>query len=147
MKKKNKPPGTRVTRIVEGAEDTHFRSFFEGFYAKKSVEAQKQDMEKLAAEKREVVDELLNKLGKNYKVNVYLCKDDDPKGNEIPQDEHGHFYQGNVYVIDVQGDHRYCIQWFGPRTNQSDVAKYRNYVDILTDYTHASSEISRVTCQ
>jgi hypothetical protein len=30
--------------------------------------------------------------------------------------------------------------------NQGEVAKYRSYVDILTDYTHASSEISRVTC-
>ena len=38
LKKKNKPPGTRVTRLVEGAEDTHFRSFFDGFYAKKKEE-------------------------------------------------------------------------------------------------------------
>jgi hypothetical protein len=39
LKKKNKPPGTRVTRIVEGAEDTHFRSFFDGFYTKKKAAA------------------------------------------------------------------------------------------------------------
>jgi hypothetical protein len=58
-------------------------------------------MEKLAQSRRDVVDELLNKLGNNYTVNVYLCKDEDPKANEIPKDEHGHFYQGNVYVIDV----------------------------------------------
>lgn len=32
LKKKNKPKGTRVTRIVEKGEDSHFKSFFEGFY-------------------------------------------------------------------------------------------------------------------
>lgn len=32
MKAHNKPPGTRVTRIVENAEDTLFKSFFDGFY-------------------------------------------------------------------------------------------------------------------
>ena len=41
---------------------------------------------------------------------------------------------------------RYCIQWFGPRMNQGEVAEQREYVDILTDYTHASHEIKRVTC-
>lgn len=66
-------------------------------------------MDRLAQEKREVVSELLTSLG-NYSVKVYLCKDKDPKANEIPADEHGHFYKGNVYVIDVQGQsHRYCI--------------------------------------
>lgn len=29
---KNKPKGTRVTRIVENGEDYHFKSFFDGFY-------------------------------------------------------------------------------------------------------------------
>lgn len=48
-----------MTRIVEGAEDTHFRSFFEGFYALKQAEIKQQDMDKLAAEKRDVVDKLL----------------------------------------------------------------------------------------
>jgi len=38
LKEKKKPPGTRVTRIVEGAEDTEFRSFFDGFYARKPAD-------------------------------------------------------------------------------------------------------------
>ena len=29
--KKNKPKGTRVTRITEKSEDMHFKSFFEGW--------------------------------------------------------------------------------------------------------------------
>jgi hypothetical protein len=32
MKAHNKPKGTRVTRIVENAEDSLFKSFFDGFY-------------------------------------------------------------------------------------------------------------------
>jgi len=38
LKERKKPAGTRVVRIVEGAEDTHFRSFFDGYYAKKAAE-------------------------------------------------------------------------------------------------------------
>jgi len=59
-------------------------------------------MDRLAAEKREVVNKLFTNLG-NYTVKVYICINKDPFGNEIPADEHGHFYQGNVYVIDVTG--------------------------------------------
>lgn len=32
LKAHNKPKGTRVTRIVEKAEDSLFKSFFDGFY-------------------------------------------------------------------------------------------------------------------
>jgi len=29
---KGKPKNTRISRIPEGAEDAHFKSFFNGFY-------------------------------------------------------------------------------------------------------------------
>lgn len=38
LKEKNKPKGTRVTRVVENAEDTIFKSFFNGFYPILKVE-------------------------------------------------------------------------------------------------------------
>jgi hypothetical protein len=38
VKSHNKPKGTRVSRIVENAEDTHFKSFFNGFYPILKVE-------------------------------------------------------------------------------------------------------------
>lgn len=38
VKSHNKPKGTRVVRIVENAEDTHFKSFFNGFYPILKVE-------------------------------------------------------------------------------------------------------------
>jgi hypothetical protein len=51
----------------------------------------------------------------------------------IPEDEYGHFYQNNVYIIDVKGSkHRYIIQWFGPRLSSDLVSKHRSYMDLLT---------------
>jgi hypothetical protein len=38
VQKHNKPKGTRVSRIVENAEDVHFKSFFNGFYPILKVE-------------------------------------------------------------------------------------------------------------
>jgi len=32
IEEKGKPKNTKVSRIPEGAEDTHFKSFFNGFY-------------------------------------------------------------------------------------------------------------------
>ena len=118
VKANKKPKGTRVTRIVEGAEDVHFKSFFNDFYPILKVEhgasmgidtsiTANQDMDKLATQKRENVENLLNKLGK-YTVKVYLIGGDAPV--EIPEAEYGHFYQNNVYMIDIKGDqHRYII--------------------------------------
>jgi cytochrome oxidase assembly protein ShyY1 len=71
----------------------------------------------LSNKKREAVDALLTQLG-DYKVEVYLCPDEDGRedGILIPESEHGHFFQGSVYTIDIKGSkHRYLIQWFGPR--------------------------------
>lgn len=86
MKAHNKPKGTRVTRIVENAEDSLFKSFFDGFYPiidrphggslgyDTSVTAN-QDMSKVANQKREAVKALLTKLGPQYSIHVYLCRD------------------------------------------------------------------------
>jgi len=153
VKQHNKPKGTRVSRIVENAEDVHFKSYFNGFYPIMKKETggqlgfnmnvtQHQDMEKLANGKRKEVENLMTKLGK-YTVKVYLCLDGQPK--EIPEADHGHFFQDNVYVIDVKGDHRYLIQWFGPRMAGDKQSEYREYMSILTDHVFNPSEITRVS--
>jgi len=49
-------------------------------------------MDILAAKKREVVASLLSEIGSPAKVDVYLCKDNDPKANILPESEHGHFF-------------------------------------------------------
>lgn len=67
-----------------------------------------QDMDKLANERKAISDKLLSKLGNLKSVDVYLCKDD--KLTPIPAEEHGHFFQDDVYLIDLKGDqHRYLI--------------------------------------
>ena len=89
MKEKNKPKGTRVTRLVEGAEDTHFKSYFEGFYRSRATEIPQQDLDALVAKKRAVVDDMLNTIGE-YTLKVYICKNGEPV--PIPESEYGHFF-------------------------------------------------------
>jgi len=154
VKAHNKPKGTRVMRIVEKAEDAYFKSFFNGFYpiAKNDFGAnagfssdvtQNQDIGGVANKKRAAVKQLLNKLGK-YTVKVYLCKDG--KNIELPEEEHGHFFQDEVYAVDVKGQyHRYIIQWFGPRLPSDQVSEYRSYLAELTDHQFIPSEITRTS--
>ena len=118
VKQHNKPKGTRVSRVVENAEDVHFKSFFNGFYPILKVEhggslgydtsiTANQDMDKFAKAERKMVENLMTQLG-DYTVKVYLNLDG--KNIEIPEAEHGHFYQDNVYTIDVKGSkHRYIV--------------------------------------
>ena len=85
VKAHSKPEGTRVSRVCENCEDTHFKSFFNGFYPIAQVDhgglfmdsttSANQDMAKLATEKRKNVDALMTKLGGEPTVKVYLCKD------------------------------------------------------------------------
>lgn len=140
-------------RIVEKAEDAHFKSFFNGFYpiaqndfgksAGMANTTANQDIAAVANKKREVVKTLLNKLGK-YSVKVYLCKDGENK--ELPEEDHGHFFQDEVYAIDIQGEsHRYLIQWFGPRLPSDQVSEYRDYLAKLTNYEFKPNEITRTS--
>ena len=154
LKTKNKPKGTRVSRIVEQAEDTHFKSFFNGFYPILKVEhgaslgydtsvTANQDMDKVANQKRKSVENLMTQLGE-YTVKVYLNQNGE--NVEIPTEEYGNFYQDNVYTIDVKGaNHRYLVQWFGPRLPSDQVSAHRSYLDILTDYIFSPREITRVS--
>merc|ERR1740117_1168507 len=104
-------------------------------------------MDALANKKREAAQQLMDQLGDNYTVKVYLCDRNEDKPTEIPEEDYGHFYQDNVYLIDVKGKLRYLIQWFGPRLAGDDVSFYRHYMDILTDYVFAPREIIRVSVQ
>jgi hypothetical protein len=110
-----------------------------------STTSANQDMEKLANEKRKNVDALMTKLGDGTpKVDVYLCKDD--KNIKLETHEYGHFFQGNVYLIDIQGSkHRYLIQWFGPRLPSDEVSRLRLHMDILTGGEFRPNEWTRVS--
>ena len=148
VKAHNKPKGCRVVRTVENGEDIHFKSFFEGFYKMAQVKTNgdeaNQDMEKLAQKKRENVAALMTQLGDNVTVKVYLCVDGKPK--LLPESDHGHFFQDNVYAVDIKGDgHRYINQWFGPRLPSDQVSAFRDYTAQLTNYVYIPSEITRTS--
>ena len=101
-------------------------------------------MDKLANKKREIADKLMTQLGE-YTVKVYICGESE-QPEEIPEEEYGHFYQGNVYMIDVKGaNHRYIIQWFGPRLGSDIQSEYRKYAAVLTNNVFSPREITRVT--
>lgn len=139
--------------MVEKAEDAYFKSFFDGFYPPVTQDyggnkgfantGPNQDVAAIASKKREAMKHLLNKLGK-YTVQVYLCKDG--KNVELPEEDHGHFYQDEVYAIDIKGQyHRYLIQWFGPRLPGDQISEYRDYLAQLSNYEFIPSEITRTT--
>ena len=100
-------------------------------------------MDKFAKAERKMVENLMTQLG-DYTVKVYLNLDG--KNIEIPEAEHGHFYQDNVYAIDVKGSkHRYIVQWFGPRLNSAEVSEHRSYTTELTGGVFSPSEITRIS--
>ena len=97
----------------------------------------------LAAKKQEVVAKLLTQLG-SYTVKVYLCKDGE--NVEVPEAEHGHFFQDEVYCIDVKGEHhRYIVQWVGPRLPGDKISALREHMAKLTEYVYSPHEITRLT--
>lgn len=85
----------------------------------------------------------MTKLG-DYTVKVYLCQNGE--NIEIQPSEYGHFFQNNVYLIDVKGSlHRYLVQWFGPRLPSDEVSAHRVYMDKLTNNILSPREITRQT--
>jgi len=157
VQKHNKPKGTRVTRIVENAEDVHFKSFFNGFYpilmtdhgeiGSKDVTAN-QDMEKVANKKHEATAKIMTQIGNRQYVKVYLCKASEADPILIPETEYGHFFQNAVYLIDVKGDKmRYLVQWFGPRMAGDKVSEFRRFMAVLTEGMYIPSEIMRISMQ
>ena len=100
-------------------------------------------MDAIATKKREMVDNLMTKLGK-YTVKVYLIGGEELV--EIPVEEYGQFFSKSVYMIDVKGEnHRFIIQWFGPRLPSDVQSDYRKYMDMITDNILSPREITRIT--
>lgn len=120
---KNKPKGTKITRIPQGIEDAQFKGFFEGFYPPimedfgndKSTSA-KQDIAKISNQQVKAADLLLDKLGTNYTKTVYYLQDHRTPVQITDPAEDGKFFAESVYIIDIKGSkHRYLICWMGAR--------------------------------
>jgi gelsolin len=138
IKQHNKPAGTRVYRIVEKTEKAYFKSFFVG-----SVNSLRMDInvqgetkaaiEDLASKKTAIANSLLDQLGELQGVGVYLCRDKNLI--EIPKEMYGHFFQDDVYLIDIKGsNHRYLLTWVGPRMGGSEMSALCHYASKHTDF-------------
>ena len=87
----------------------------------------------------------LEKLGKCKKL-VYLCKDG--KNVELSESEHGHFFTDEVYIVDMVGDnHRYIVQWVGPRLNRDKMQALREQMAKLTNYIYSPNQITRLSVE
>lgn len=104
-------------------------------------------MEKVANAKRANYEKLIDKIGKSWTTKVYLCYEDKEEPTEIPESDYGHFFQDEVYLVDIQGESglRYLIQWFGPRLSADLISDYRKHMAFLTGGEYRPRDILRVT--
>lgn len=85
IQQKGKPSNTRITRLPEFGEDTHFKSFFNGFYPMIKQDFSKAknldpnalatgeaEVEKMANKQREASKKLFEKL-QGFEMTVYFC--------------------------------------------------------------------------
>lgn len=62
---------------------------------------------------------------------------------ELAQDDWGHFYSEQLYIIDLKGkNHRYVLLWMGPKLNSIEISETSKYLDMVTNYEN-SSDITR----
>jgi len=54
-----------------------------------------------------------------YEMKIYnVVVDDNNKLVELTQEEFGHFFHDDIYIIDLKGKkHRYVLTWMGPKLN------------------------------
>ena len=145
---KGKPKNTKISRIPEGAEDTHFKSFFNGFYpcVKQdygvgvkgfSADTASFDLDKIANQQKQAAKELFDRLA-NYTMRVLVVEDGQPVA--VKESEYGHFYAEDIYIIDLQGSaHRYVIMWMGPKLEAEQHTATSTYMDLVTNYENSNS--------
>lgn len=112
----NKPKGTQITRVPEGVEDSLFMSFFEGFWG--IANNFKPDEEDLVANKHlKAADFMKSKVGTVNGIDMYVFNEDCNELTKIENSaEFGHFFDEEVYCIDIKGsEHRYSVIWQGKK--------------------------------
>lgn len=74
-------------------------------------------------------------MGK-YTASTYHVSDGKPQ--KVPDNELGHFFGDDIYIIDLNGEKwRYFFGWLGEKVEGDEKQKYLGPMDILTDYTHS----------
>lgn len=72
----------------------------------------------------------------DYTANTYHVEDGKPV--KIPDNELGHFFGDDIYIIDLNGAQwRYLFGWLGQKVEGDEKQKYYGPMQILTDYTLA----------
>jgi len=57
----------------------------------------------------------------------------------VPENEWGHFYSDDIYIIDLKGaKHRYIVMWMGPKLNSEELSITTGYMDKVTNYENSS---------
>eukprot|EP00347_Sterkiella_histriomuscorum_P023803 403333332 len=146
IEQKGKPKNTRISRIPEHAEDTHFKSFFNGFYpclkqdfgVAKGFDATTAnlDIEKMANQQKQAAKQLFDML-QDYQMQVYVVENDKPVA--LSESEWGHFFADDIYIIDLKGKgHRYVLMWMGPKLEAEQHTATSTYMDIVTNYENSN---------
>jgi hypothetical protein len=135
---KEKPKSTSITKIPQFGEDALFKSYFHDFYILKGVNLEKAEtgtgqLEELF-DKSPESETNINTDAPNS-IKTYVIVDDELV--EIDESENGHFYEDNVYIVDVNDSHdrRYLYLWVGNKKSFQDLQYNEKYFGELTEYT------------
>lgn len=153
IQQKGKDPKTRITRLPEFGEDTHFKSFFNGFYPMikqdYAIARSKQmdggagatgaeDVEKLANKQKDAAKKLFEML-EDYTMDMYWVDQAADKPVKLEKSEWGHFFGEDLYIIDLKGKrHRYILMWMGPKLEAEQYSYTSKYMDIITNFENSN---------
>jgi gelsolin len=156
IKEKNKPKGTKVTRLPQFVEDARFKSYFDGFYPMLKEEfgkdkgfidtstSENQDMGKVATTQAKAAQIMLDKLGANYTKTVYFLEDNKtPIKIEDPEEE-GKFFAESSYVVDLQSNtHRYQLCWQGKKLTSEENSHTLEAMEVISNHIN-TSDMTRI---
>ena len=81
---------------------------------------------------------MFDQLGSDYKMEVYIVKDG--KNEVLPKADWGHFFNEELYLIDLIGkNHRNIVMWMGPKLGPEEYTNTSKQFDLLTNYENSNS--------
>ena len=156
IKEKNKPKGTKVTRLPQFVEDARFKSYFDGFYPMLKEEfgkdkgfidtstSENQDLGKVATTQAKAAQIMLDKLGANYTKTVYFLEDHKTPIKIEDPEEDGKFFAESTYVVDLQSNtHRYQLCWQGKKLTSEENSHTLEAMEIISNHIN-TSDMTRI---
>ena len=119
-----KPKGTSIVKVPEFGEDAVFKSFFVDFYCLRGINL---DSEVSAHTQMEEI--FINKQSSNFDINTGPAKSittyvvENEELVQLPDEEHGHFYEDNIYIIDAHDSNsrRFLYLWVGNKKTLNEM--------------------------